>query len=280
LLSVLISADETPPGSFSYPESAARALGLAAQRAEWLRRPAGSIPEVGPVDAAAARAVVEAALAGTDDVWLDTADARALLDAYGIPLVPEARAETPTEAVARARELGFPVVVKTAAAGAHKTESGGVALDLRTPEEVEAAAERIGGPVLVQPLIRGATELLAGAIQDPVFGPLVAFGPGGVHAELIGDAQFALAPLRDVDVSELLGAGKAARLVAGWRGSPPADRDALADLLHRLGRLAADQPHVVELDLNPIIADADGCIAVDARVRVRRQLAVTSRKTW
>ena len=109
-----------------------------------------------------------------------------MLEAYGIPLVGERQAATPEEAVAAAGELGLPVVVKTAVAGAHKTETGGVALDVRSPAEVREAAARIGGPVVVQRYLTEGAELLAGIVQDPVFGPLVAFGPGGVLAELIG----------------------------------------------------------------------------------------------
>src|SRR6185369_528937 len=160
-----------------------------------------------------------------------------------------------------ARELGYPVVLKTALPGAHKTEQGGVVLDLGTDDAVRAAAERIGGPLLVQPFVRGGAELLAGALQDPVFGPLVAFGPGGVLAELIGEAQFRLAPLTDLDARELVRGGKAGRLVAGFRGAPPADEDALVDLLFRLARLAEDVPEVAELDLNPVLALSDRCIA-------------------
>jgi acetyl coenzyme A synthetase (ADP forming)-like protein len=268
---VVISAEGTPRGAFPYPESAARALGLAAQRAEWLRRPTGVVPDV----------AVDADFALPDvDGWLDPQQTRALLRAYGIPLVPELTAETPAQAAGAAVELGLPAVVKTAAAGAHKTESGGVALDLRTEAEVTAAAERIGGPVLVQPYLTEGAELLAGVVQDPLFGPLVAFGPGGTLAELIGSARFALAPLTDVDVEVALTTGKAAKLVAGWRGAPPADRAALADLLHRLSRLAVDLPEVAELDLNPVLAGPDGCVAVDARVRVSQVGRSGSVKTW
>src|SRR5207253_10529068 len=138
------------------------------------------------------------------------------------------------------RELGLPVVLKTAAAGVHKTESGGVALDLADEDAVREAAARIGGRVLVQEMVHGGAELLAGVVQDPVFGPLVAFGPGGVLAELIGDAQFRIAPLTDVDAAELVQAGKAGLLVRGFRGAPPANASALTDLVHRLARLAAD----------------------------------------
>jgi acetate---CoA ligase (ADP-forming) len=275
LLSVVLSADGTAHGGFEYPESAARALGLAAQRAAWLRRPAGTTPEV-TVDAGAGRAIVAAA----PDGWLEPEAAQALLTAYGIPLVGERHAGTPDEAAAVAVELGLPVVVKTAAAGAHKTETGGVALDLRTAAEVHEAAARMGGPVVVQQYLTEGTELLAGLVQDPVFGPLVAFGPGGVLAELIGSANFALAPLTDVDAGELIGTGKAARLVDGWRGAPAADRAALTDLLHRLSRLAVDLPEVSELDLNPVLARPDGCVAVDARIRITRSAQVLSAKTW
>src|SRR5206468_10246682 len=127
------------------------------------------------------------------------AEARVLLDAYGIPVVPERVAANADEAVEAAQELGFPVVVKTAEPGAHKTETGGVALDLRSEGHVREALARIGAPLIGQPFLRDGVELLAGVVQDPVFGPLVAFGPGGVLAELIGDAGFRIAPLTDVD---------------------------------------------------------------------------------
>jgi acetate---CoA ligase (ADP-forming) len=145
---------------------------------------------------------------------------------------------------------------------------------------VRAAAERIGGTVLVQPMIRGGAELLVGVVQDPVFGPLVAFGPGGIFAELIGEASFRIAPLTDTDAAELVTSGKAGRLVAGFRGAPPADADALADLVLRLARLGDDFPAIAELDLNPVLALPDRCVAVDARVRVARPEERARTKTW
>jgi acyl-CoA synthetase (NDP forming) len=268
-----------PVPSFSYPEAAARALGRAAERGDWLRRPAGTIPEP-DVDRDAAEAVVAEALGADDEAWLEPGQARRLLEAYGLPVVPERVVDSADAAVAAAAELGFPVVVKSAAAGAHKTESGGVALNLVDEAEVRAAVERIGAPVIVQPMVTGGAELLAGAVQDPVFGPLVAFGPGGVLAELIGQAQFRLAPLTDRDAKELVRAGKAGRLVAGFRGKPPADEDALVDVLLRLSTLAEDIPEVAELDLNPVLALSDRCISVDARVKVARPPKQTRTKTW
>jgi acetate---CoA ligase (ADP-forming) len=266
--------------AFSYPESAARALGRAAARAEWLRRPHGSVPVLEGIDRQRGERIVEHGLTAGDGTWLGPAETRELLRAYGVAVVEERLAESPDEAAAAARELGFPVVVKTAAPGAHKTESGGVALDLADEEAVRAAAERIGGPVLVQPMIQDGAELLAGLVQDPVFGPLVAFGPGGVLAELIGEAGFRIAPLTDVDAEELVTSGRAGRLVRGFRGAPAADVAALADLMQRLARLGEDLPAVAELDLNPVLARPDGYVAVDARVRIRRSESLARAKTW
>jgi acetyl coenzyme A synthetase (ADP forming)-like protein len=289
VLAVVISAEGipgalleegSPVASFPYPESAARALGLAAARSEWLRRPAGAGPSLENIEPSVAANLVDTVLAGAEEAWLDPSQTRTPLEAYGIPVVAERLAADVDEAVAAAEKLGYPAVVKTALAGAHKTESGGVALDLRDETQVRAAVQRIGPPVLVQPFVRGGPELLAGVVQDPVFGPLVAFGPGGVLAELIGAATFRLAPVTDVDAEELVLGGKAGQLVRGFRGAEPSDVSALTDLLHRLSRLAEDLPEVVELDLNPVIALPDGCVAVDARVRLRRQAGDRSLKSW
>jgi len=264
-----------PVTTFAYPESAARALGRAAERADWLRRPQGTVPELDGIDRAAAEQIVVAG-----ERWLSPEETRGLLSAYGVPLVPERFAESADEAVAAAGELGFPAVVKTAVAGAHKTETGGVALDLRDAAAVREAVERIGTPVIVQPLVRGGAELLAGAMQDPVFGPLVALGPGGTMAELIGDATFRLTPLTDADARELVHGGKAGRLVTGFRGAPPADADALEQLLLRISLLIEEHPAVAELDLNPVLALAHGCVAVDARLRVGAPSVQRTAKTW
>jgi acetate---CoA ligase (ADP-forming) len=289
VLAAFVSAGGVPPclvessppiATFDYPESAARALGHAADRADWLRRPAGDIPELDGIDRPAAVAIIASVLESSNDVWLTPPEVRQLLEAYGIPLVAERVAASMDEAVAAAGELGLPVVVKTAAAGAHKTEGAGIALDLGSEEAVRAAVERIGPPVLVQKMIAGGAELLAGVVQDPVFGPLVAFGPGGVFAELIGEAQFRIAPLTRPDAEELVLTGKAGRLVEGFRGRPAAEAEALVDLVLRLAQLADDFPEVAELDLNPVFGLPGSCVAVDARVRVRSAERSPRAKTW
>ena len=268
-----------PIARFDYPESAAAALGLAAARADWLRQPAGTVPEISDVDADAARAVIAGALSRTEDVWLSPQETRALLQAYRIPLVAERYVQTEEDAAAAAHELGFPLAAKTAAAGAHKTESGGVVLGIRDEKELRLALEQVGMPAVLQQMVAGLAEFLAGVVQDPVFGPLVAFGPGGVLAELIGEAQVRIAPLTDTDAAGLVHSGKSGRLVAGFRG-PPSDADALVDLVNRLSRLGDDLPELAELDLNPVIGLAKGCVAVDARARVTRPQRPRQVKTW
>ena len=288
ILAVVMSSEGIPKAlrgsrhvaAFGYPESAAQALGRAAERADWLRRPHGAVPDVEDIDRETAHRVIERSLDRADDSWLDPAEVRELLLAYGVPLVPELLAHTPDEAMKAARNLGFPAVVKSAVPGAHKTETGGIALELEDEASVRDAAARIGCPLVVQPMVSGGAELLAGVVQDPVFGPLVAFGPGGVFAELIGDATFRIAPLTDIDAEEMVSEGKAGRLVAGFRGSPAASVPALADLVHRLARLGENFPAVAELDLNPVIALPDRCVVVDARIRIRSPQAVTRTKTW
>ena len=265
--------------AFSSPESAAAALGVAARRTAWLRRREGVVPALAGVDRQAARAVVAEALSVADEAWLDVRQGRLLLEAYGIALAPEVVAETPADAVLAAESFGAAVVVKSAVAGAHKTETGGVALDLRDADAVREAAAHIGGSVLVQPMLAGA-ELIAGVVHDPVFGPLVALGLGGIFAELVSAVAIGIAPLTDIDAEELVAGGAVGRLVAGFRGKAPLDAAALADLLHRLSALALDVPEVAELDLNPVLATSAGCIAIDRRIRVRRRSPATRLKTW
>ncbi|MFL5950366.1 MAG: GNAT family N-acetyltransferase [Gaiellaceae bacterium] len=279
----IISSSGTPASlltadvaAFGYPESAARALGRAAERADWLRRPQGRFPDLDGIDVKRAAEIVDSAGEG----WASAGETRELLDCYGLPLLSERTAATTAEAISAAGELGYPVVLKTAAPGVHKTDVGGVALDLRDADAARAAADRIGSPLLVQPYVTGGVELLVGTVDDPVFGPLVALGPGGTLAELIGAAAFRLAPLTDADAHELVGREKVARLLGGFRGAPAANTAAVTDVLLRVGRLADDLPQVAELDLNPVIAGPAGCVIVDARLRLAHPRQARAAKSW
>jgi acyl-CoA synthetase (NDP forming) len=150
-----------------------------------------------------------------------------------------------------------------------------VTLAPRTTSDVKAAyrelasslGDRLTG-VLVQPMIRGGVEVLIGVAQEPMFGPLIVFGLGGVATDVLGDHAARLSPLTDADAHELVRSVRAAALLEGFRGGPKVSIAALEDVLLRVSRLADDLPEVAELDLNPIIAKAEGCLAADARIRI------------
>jgi acetyl coenzyme A synthetase (ADP forming)-like protein len=265
---------------FAYPESAARALGLAAARADWLRRPIGTIRVPPSFDRRAAQAIVDRALHAGDG-WLDQGDVAELLAACGVPFLRSEVAADVAGAVAISDSVGYPVAVKTARAGVHKSREGGVALDLVDADSVRSAATRIGGPVLVQRMLApGGTELIAGVVQDPVFGPLIAFGVGGTLTELVGAVGFRGVPATDAACDELVHEGAAGRLVAGFAGKPPLDASALEGLLQALSALADALPEIAELDLNPVVSDEHGLLVLDARVRVARPVAARVAKTW
>ena len=184
-----VTPGATPHGgsvpSYCYPEAAAGALARAVERAEWLRRPHGRVHEPA-VDRAAAQAVVDSALETAPDAWLAADAARRLLRAYGVPFVTQRTVTNRPEALEAAQALHYPLAVKMGEAGVHKVDRGGVILGVGDIAALDAALGCVGYPAVLQPMVAGGIELLAGVVQDPVFGPVVAFGPGGTMAELIG----------------------------------------------------------------------------------------------
>jgi acyl-CoA synthetase (NDP forming) len=230
-----------------------------------------------------ARALCRKALAERGPGWLTAEQTRRVLEAVGLPLAPGGVARTADEAAALAVGLGFPIAVKLASRQVtHKTEVGGVRLnledeaavrrafaDLRTRLERAGLAGAMEG-VLVQPMVTGGAEVMVGMTQDPLFGPLVAFGLGGVHVEVLGDVCFRVTPLTDRDAADMVRAIRGRRLLEGHRGHPPADLAALEEVLLRVARLAEEVPEASELDLNPVFAlpPGQGCRIVDARLRV------------
>ena len=262
---------------YADPDDAARALGHAVRYRAWRGQQRGTVPELDGLRAADARALVTGFLAGSPDGgWLPQASAAELVSCYGIPLAVTVAAATEEEAAAAAAQLGGPVVLKAEAEGlVHRTGAGGVRVDLRTPREVaEGYRMLVAGSglrlqrVLVQPMLDGGVEVMIGVAQEPVFGPLVVFGSGDAATEVPGDHVTRLTPLTDADAEEMIHAVHAAPLLAGDRGTPPADTAALADALLRVSRLADDLPEVSELDLDPVLARPDGVWCVDVRVRI------------
>lgn len=267
----------------TFPENAARALGKIAMYADWRSRPAGLFWTFDDIHVDQARAICRAALSKRGDGWLTTEETRGVLQAFSVPVVAGTLAHSADEAAAVAAVLGFPVVAKLASIDVqHKTDLGLVRTNLANTRDVQRAFDdimsrgrhavsddRIEG-VLIQSMIVGGVETLIGVAYDPAFGPLVGFGLGGTHVELVGDVRFRIAPLTDIDTAELLREPRGARLLDGYRGQPGGDVDALREVVLRVSRLAEDIHEIRELDLNPVIAmpPGHGCRVVDARIRV------------
>ena len=290
LLAVFMEADtdEIPPApvgmprlaTYAFPEPAARALARAVRYAEWRERPEGEIVEFDDVDPEAAQEAIWEALPGlgAEGGWLDPSVAEAVLRAFGIPMAASRTVTTREGAIAAAAEIGGPVVLKVIAPSAlHKSDVGGIVLDVQGDDEVGVAFDRVtsvaddAAGALVQEFVPGGHEVIVGMTEDPSFGPLIAFGLGGVFVELIGDVAFRVHPLTDLDVDEMISEVKSARLLDGYRGGPAGDVAALKETLLRLSALVETVPEIAEFDLNPVkvLEPGAGLRVVDLRMRVR-----------
>ncbi len=271
--------------SYAFPEATATALSKACEYSDWLNRPEGRVPDLDGIDREEGKEIVESALSRKEDrpLWLDASSVESLLDAYGIRLVRSRTATTKGQAAEAADELGYPVAVKLLSGSiTHKTEVGGVILDVHSAGEASEAFDQIRRrlddagraeemqEVLVQEMLSGGTEVIVGVTQDPSFGPLILFGMGGVYTELFKDICFRIHPLTDTDAGEMIRSVKAYQLLEGWRGSPRCDIEALQDLLLRISALVEDIPQIGELDLNPVkvLPEGDGYAVVDARLQL------------
>ena len=271
---------------YAFPDDAVSALAQAAHYGEWLRKPKGTVAKIRGIKRKRAREVIEGAMPRTAErpFWLSGEEITELLDSYGIDFVNTLTAKTAAEAATYASKLGFPIAVKLASSTiTHKSDVGGVVLDLNSESEVERAYNNIRAKltkigrahemdgVIVQRMVPGGIEAIVGMKHDPSFGPLIMFGLGGVYAELFEDIAVMLHPLTDLDAKELIRSIKMAKLFEGFRGSPPADVVALQDLLLRLSALIEDVPEIAELDFNPVkvMAQGQGYRIVDARVLLR-----------
>lgn len=279
--------------TYTTPDDAVRGLGylLASKRARLALTEGPAATRDVPFDLAAAQALI-ATVRADGRTTLNEIEAKALLAAFHIPTVPTrfaAAVETVEEACGW---LHPPFAVKVVSPDiSHKSDIGGVALDLHDRKAAAAAAcamemrirrehpeARIDGYAVEEMVARPhAHELIAGIATDPTFGSLLLVGAGGTGVEIIADKAIELAPIDDAQAHALIGRTRIARLLAGYRSEPPADTDAVAGVLGALSAMCVALPDVLELDINPLLVDAGGVIALDARVRITAEPAVESR---
>lgn len=234
-------------------------------------------------DVASAARVLERARA-ENRTWLEPDEITTVFNAYGVPVVQSRSVADADEAGRAAAALGGSVALKIRSPQlTHKTEVGGVALNLHGEENVRAEALRmlervkkfkpaatIDGFLVQEMVLRpGATELIVGTSVDRVFGPVILFGHGGTAVELIADTSLELVPLNKPLALAQMSRTRVWKLLQGYRGTPAADIDAIADVLVKIARLAVDQPSIAELDINPLLADSKGALALDARIMVK-----------
>jgi acetyltransferase len=272
--------------SYAFPEEAVLALARAVKYGEWLRKPKGSIPKIRGIKRERARKLIERAMTRSTDrpLWLSPKEITNLLSCYGIHFAETLMAKTADDATTAASRVGFPVAVKLSSSTiVHKTDVGGVKLDLESEIEVKRAFNDIKSRlaemgrqdemegVTVQHMVKEGIEAIVGVTLDPSFGPLIMFGMGGVYAELMKDVAVRLHPLTDSDARELVKSIKMTKLFEGFRGAPPSDTESLEDLLLRLSALVEDIPQIAELDFNPVkvMPRGEGYWIVDAKIMLR-----------
>ncbi|MBO3752735.1 GNAT family N-acetyltransferase [Streptosporangiaceae bacterium NEAU-GS5] len=257
--------------SYAFPEQAVSALAHVVRYAEWRARPdTPSVPGTG----ATARAARMTLSGEPADGWLSQSAVRGLLHTYGVHLAESRTVTNADDAVQAADRLGLPVVLK-AEGPLHKTEAGGVRLDLRSLQEVREAyrdmAARLGPAMTgatVQPMLAHGVEIIIGGVSYPAFGPLVMVGMGGVTADLLADRSFRVPPVTAATAEQMIRELRCSPLLYGYRGSRPVAVDVLIEQLTRVAHLLDELPEIAELDLNPVIVTPYDAIAVDARIRL------------
>ncbi len=265
---------------YRFPERAASALRVLADRARQLRAPEEQPTVVRGLDGKTARPLLAAAPTGANG-FIDPETAAAVIASYGIAVPPAMTARSEAEAADAAARIGWPVVAKLVSPDrSHKSDIGGVVVGLRSQDEVRQAYRQIiagakearaaVGGVLVQAMADEGQEVIIGVVRDDQFGPLVMFGSGGVEVEGLRDVAFALAPLTAADGQALLESTWAGRRLAGFRSLAAGDREAVIDALTRLGRLVTDYPEVLEIEINPlrVLTPGKGVLALDVRLRL------------
>ena len=267
-----------PIPSYAFPESAALALARVTAYGKWRARPVEPPPALERFRRDEIRRIVDR-MVGRGGGWASAEEATGMLSAAGIESAASRVATTVGDALRAASAIGYPVALKALGPTLlHKTERRAVALGLAAPAAVRAAHEDFTtrfGPdmtaVLVQRMVPRGIEMIVGAIQDPLFGPLLACGTGGVLVDVLADTAFRLHPLSPLDARDMIDELRGARLLRGYRGAPPADEPALRDVLLRTSALIAAAPEIQELDLNPVMVLQSGAQVVDARLYVEHR---------
>ena len=271
-----------PVPCYAFPEGAARALAHAVNYSAWRAQPAGEIATLANFNADAARAIIRRA-ATNQDGWLEPLAAGALMEACGIQTAPTRVVVDADGALAAARQLGFPVVLKgVGPALLHKTEARAVLVGLSDESAVLNAYHALDRrpdvtQVLVQPMIRDGVEMFVGATLDPSFGHIIVCGSGGTMVELLHDTSCRLSPVTDLAARDMLDETRASALLRGFRGARPVDEAAFRDVLLRTSALVQACPEIAELDFNPVIVTPSGATVVDARVRLGPTIASDAR---
>jgi acetyl coenzyme A synthetase (ADP forming)-like protein len=263
-----------PVPSFPFPERAVNALAMATRYAEWRLRPLGTMAKF-ELDASRLRRIIDESCA-RGNRWLDPFEVEAVLEAAGIGAPSTHFALTAEEAVEAAKSCGYPVAMKAYGPNLlHKSDVGGVKLGLPHDYAVITAFEALSAAlgdrmtgVLIQAMVTGGVEMMLGTTWQPAFGHVIACGAGGTMVELLGDVRFRIHPLTDLDARDLVEGLRASRLLKGFRGSAPADAEALHESILRLSALLDICPEIQEIDLNPLKVLEKGVSAVDARIRV------------
>ncbi len=267
---------------YTFPEQAGFVLGAMYRYGQWCgKQKKDDYPRLDKIDRDAA---LQALRAADNCKALGEAQTRPLLAAYGLPLIPGEVVSSSADAVKAARRIGYPVVLKIVSSDLlHKSEAGGIRLNLTNDRAVQAAYEEMFESLrrthpqaklegaLVEKMAPRGHELIVGMRRDPAFGPLVMFGLGGIYVELFGDVAFRVAPMTRQDAYEMIYQTKAGKLLSGLRGQPPADIDMVVDCILRLGQLALDFPQIEEIEMNPLLVfeRGKGAIALDARAICR-----------
>ena len=258
---------------YDFPSTAARVLVSLSRYGEIRRRRSGDVRCFQDTDRDKARAIAENARRNGRKM-LSTEEAHGMLMAYGIPVTDWRVAKDAGAAVSAAQEIGFPVVVKIETSSViHKSEKGGVAINLTDANAVRQAVQKMTRKhnepdlkFLVQKYLPGGKEVIVGAKAEDELGHLIMAGLGGIFVEVFEDVKFRLSPVTDVEAEEMISSLKAAPILRGVRGEKGVDRRKLVEIIQRVSQLVTDVPEIREMDLNPIIAFEDGAFVVDARI--------------